>query len=122
MSIYIDFEELTYLKLNPNEQEIYEKGNLTAEHAKLLLEISCKEIREKLLNTIVENKLNPKQSRNIYYSMLKTYNIKGNKLPTQIYLNTIDNVVKKILDKGVNISSFKNETPHYFECIIRIPK
>lgn len=122
MSIYVDYEEFIYLKMKPKHQEIYEKAKLTPEHAQLLLSISSEEIREKLLLSIAKNKLDPIKSREMYHSILKQGNIKGNALPPEIYVNTIDNVIEKIMNKGIDITSFKNETPRYFECVIRIPK
>lgn len=122
MSIYIDFDELLYLKLKPSQQEIFEKGNLTPEHARIFLDIPSDEVRELVINETVRKDYTPIQTKAYYFSLVKKEKIKGNKLPTQIFINTIDNVVEKITSKGVNITSMKTETPNYFEYLLRIPK
>ncbi len=117
--------DLNYLGLSPNEQIIFEKGNLSDGHAKVLFKIKSTVNRRKVLEYIVNNRLNVKESEKLYNKLF----VKNNRstksyIPNDIrlFINSIDYTVSRMRSAGIDATSNKRETDEFIECVIRIPR
>ena len=133
--------KLRLLKLEPEEQKMILEGNLTERHARSLLKVSDLSLRQKILEVVVNRRLNVAQTEMIVKRatspeeepepMEKPNDIKIKKKKPirafiakdiRIFINTIDHAVDAMLTAGIKAETAKNETDDYIECIVRIPK
>ena len=133
--------KLRLLKLEPEEQDMILKSNLTERHARSLLKVSDLRMREKILEVVVNRRLNVAQTEMIVKQAtapdiepeaeekaeepkikkkkpLRTFIAKD----IRIFINTIDHAVDAMLTAGIKAETAKKETDDYIECIVRIPK
>ncbi len=119
-------QELIYLKLNPEDQELFEKANLTVGHAETLLKVHSQKNRSLVLDYVVRKKLSEEQTRQLYEKLFypKSKQRKKERLPNDVrlYVNTINNTINRMKNAGIDAVAQKRETDEYIECIIRIPK
>ena len=119
--------KLRLLRLSASEKEKILKNNLTERHARALLRIYDTDLREKLLNQIIEEGLNVgKTEELIERTILKSENYLpkrkfGYKNINSFY-TAIDRAVEGVKNSGVNIKSRRIENDEFVELTILIPK
>ncbi len=123
--------KIRLLKLSPEEQgEILEHG-LTERHARTLLKISDMSLRQKVLKTVIEKKLNVSQTEELVAVSAaavsqgppkkrakRTFVAKD----IRLFINTIDHAVDAMKTAGIEAQTERRETEEYIECTVRIPK
>ena len=119
--------KLRLLRLSKAEREIILKNNLTERHARALLRVYDPTIREKLLQTIVDEGLNVGKSEELIdLTLSKETNrvIKRKNCYKDIksFYIAIDRAVDSVKNSGVNIKSRRIENDDYVELTILIPK
>lgn len=112
-------------------EEIQDKivdNRLTERHARALLRIDDQRIRSKVLEKIINNDLNVKQSEKLIEEIIKTQNEKKKnanrvaRISYKIYMNSIRGVFKQIKEVEKNASLSENDVGDYVEVKILIPK
>lgn len=130
--------KLRLLKLMPDEQELILKSNLTERHARALLKIEDVRIREKILQSVIDRRMNVAQTENFIATLLLEReeeqagqtNTTEKKKPVRtfvakdirLFINTIDHAVDAMKTAGIKAESERKETDDYIECTVRIPK
>jgi ParB family chromosome partitioning protein len=130
--------KLRLLKLTPDEQELILKSNLTERHARALLKIEDVRIREKILQSVIDRRMNVAQTENFIAALLLEReeeqagqtNTTEKKKPVRtfvakdirLFINTIDHAVDAMKTAGIKAESERKETDDYIECTVRIPK
>lgn len=120
--------KLRLLKLNPQEQDEILKNNLTERHARALLRISDATIREKVLQSVIERKLNVAQTEDFIEMLFSEKKEKSKPVRTfiakdiRLFINTIDHAVTAMKSAGIEAQTERIETEEYIECTVRIPK
>lgn len=116
------------LKLSREEQaEILAEG-LTERHARALLRISDMSLRQRVLRTVIEKKLNVSKTEELIAAVLKPKATRGKAKRTfvakdiRLFINTIDHAVDAMKTAGIEAQSERKETEDYIECTVRIPK
>ncbi len=116
------------LRLSPEEQaEILAEG-LTERHARALLRVSDISLRQKVLHTVIEKKLNVSKTEELIAAVLKPKTTRGKARRTfvakdiRLFINTIDHAVDAMKTAGIEAHSERKETEEYIECTVRIPK
>jgi ParB family chromosome partitioning protein len=119
--------KLRLLKLDEEERAKITENKLTERHARALLRIKDKELRNKILDQIIENGLNVKQSEELVDKSLnddekpkqkRTIIVKD----VRVFFNTINHAINTMKKSGINAQTLNSETEDYFECLVRIPK
>ncbi len=120
--------KLRLLRLSKSEREIILQNNLTERHARALLRVYDTTLREKLLNTIVDQGLNVGKSEELIDLTLSKETTKTIKRRNNTYKDiksfyiAIDRAVDGAKNSGVNIKSRRIENDEYVELTILIPK
>lgn len=130
--------KLRLLKLTPGEQELILKSNLTERHARALLKIEDVRIREKILQSVIDRRMNVAQTEDFIAALLLEReeeqagqtNTTEKKKPVRtfvakdirLFINTIDHAVDAMKTAGIKAESERKETDDYIECTVRIPK
>lgn len=130
--------KLRLLKLTPDEQELILKSNLTERHARALLKIEDVRIREKILQSVIDRRMNVAQTEDFIAALLLEReeeqagqtNTTEKKKPVRtfvakdirLFINTIDHAVDAMKTAGIKAESERKETDDYIECTVRIPK
>ncbi|MDO4730947.1 MAG: ParB/RepB/Spo0J family partition protein [Clostridia bacterium] len=117
--------KLRLLSLEPNEIRKIRGAGLTERHARAFIRVKDKEIREKIIDTVIERSLNVVQTEDLINKQLEPKKKVKNKIlikDIRIFMNTISKAVKVMKSSGIKAESTKNETEEYIECIIKIPK
>ncbi len=116
------------LKLSPEEQgEILAEG-LTERHARALLRVSDMSLRQKVLRTVIERKLNVSKTEELVTEAVKPKTTRGKAKRTfvakdiRLFINTIDHAVDAMKTAGIEARAERKETEDYIECTVRIPK
>ncbi|MDM8534609.1 hypothetical protein QUF55_07910, partial [Clostridiaceae bacterium HSG29] len=97
-------------------------------HARTLLLLDDVDIQNKVVDRIVKNNLNVKQTDVLVKNILDDSKITRRKKNTQyklgtgIYVNTLRKAYNQIIDVGINAKFEKKETENYIEVKIKIPK
>lgn len=122
--------KLRLLKLKESVKELILKGNLTERHARALLKLQGNQLQEKVVNIIIKEDLNVKESERLIEEILQK--TQKNKKPKQskrvvvrdlrIFLNTIRQAVKVIKNAGLNPVVSEKDGEKYYEILIRFPK
>lgn len=118
--------KLRLLRLSTEEREKILKNNLTERHARALLRILDPDLREKILNKIVDEGLNVAKSEELIEQYIATDEPKKPKNRTGIkdmrsFYASIDRLVASVKLSGVEIKSRIVESDEFTELTILIP-
>lgn len=120
--------KLRLLKLSPEEQAEILENVLTERHDRALLRIDDMSLRQRVLRTVIEKRLNVSQTEELAAAALQPKNIRRKARRTfvakdiRLFINTIDHAVDAMKTAGIEAQSEKKETEEYIECTVRIPK
>lgn len=119
--------KLRLLRLSTSEREKILKHNLTERHARALLRVYDTDLREKLLNQIIEEGLNVgKAEELIEKTVVKTESClprrKVGYKNIHSFYSAIERAVEGVKNSGVNIKSRRIENDEFVELTILIPK
>ena len=112
-------------------QDILDKltdENLTERHGRALLKIEDKEAREKILNRVIANQLNVKQTEKLIEDYLTKENLekrkknKVNYISYKIYMNTIYKTFRQIKELEEGVVYQQEDKGEFVEVKIVIPK
>lgn len=122
--------KLRLLKLSSNLQKTLIEEKLTERHARALLKLP-EEIREEFLVKVIEKNYNVKQTDKLVEEVLQDLskveeveikpNMKG-LINTKIYVNTLKNAYKAIVDSGLQAKYKETDKGDYVEVTVQIPK
>lgn len=117
--------KLRILNLSSDVKEKILSNNLTERHARALLKVDEKD-RVKILNRVVKNGLNVKKTEELIASLNKNKKRKSQKRKSfinyKIYVNTIKQAYKTILDTGFDAEYEEVDKGEYIELTVKIPK
>lgn len=120
--------KLRLLKLEDSLLEKISKNGLTERHARALLKIKEYDIQDDVLNRVIKQELNVKQTDvlvdkviNKHKEEKKRKNIKF-KINSSIYVNTIKKAFQTIIDTGIDAKYEKEDKGDHIEVRIHIPK
>lgn len=117
--------KLRILNLSDSVKEKILLNKLTERHARALLKVEEKD-RIKILNRVVKNGLNVKKTEELIASLNKNNKRKSQKRKSfinyKIYVNTIKQAYKTILDTGFDAEYKEVDKGDYIELIVKIPK
>lgn len=128
--------KLRLLRLSSEEQQLILKNNLTERHARALLRLKDAEKRKKVLQKIIENSLNVKQTEECIEKMLPqpTQDITADtasneRIPTETTAKQRKNLIKSITNAiarhradGANIKTRQTETDSEIIITVAISK
>lgn len=122
--------KLRLLKLDKAEQSLVIENNLTERHARALLRLDSKEIRIKVIQTIMERSLNVSQTEELIDEILNVENKRKNKkkIPTilirdiRVFFNTVDKAIETMKNAGLDVGSKKVDHDEYIEYVVTIVK
>lgn len=118
--------KMRLLKLTQEEREQIVAAGLTERHARALLRIPDEKVRKRILNKIIEQKLNVKQTDELVEKTLSGKKKKAKRIfivkDVRVFLNTINHAIEAMKMSGIDAQTRKHETDEYIECIVRIPK
>lgn len=120
--------KIRLLKLSPQEQEEILEHGLTERHARTLLRIDDMSLRQKILQAVIERKLNVAQTEELVAATARKGEPRKRPKRTfvakdiRLFINTIDHAVDAMKTAGIQAQTEKTETDEYIECTVRIPK
>lgn len=125
--------KLRLLKLEPDLRQLIYENNLTERHARSVLKLEEKELREKAINEIISKNLNVAQTESLILTLLGEVRKEGKKNTTKlrcislfkdlrIFSSTINQTVDLIKQSGLMVKSNKKETEDFIEYVIRVDK
>lgn len=118
--------KLRLLKLNEEERVKITENKLTERHARALLKIKDEKLRGKVLDQIIEKKLNVMQSEELVDKSLDGEKPKQKRTivvkDVRVFFNTISHAIKTMKKSGIDAQTLNSETDDYYECLVRIPK
>lgn len=123
--------KLRLLKLPQGVKEHIKEGSLTERHARALLTLEKEKDQEKLVQRIVEEKLNVNQAEKLIEEKNKKArkSSRGEKKKRKavvrdlrIYLNTIRQALKVIKEAGMDPLVTEKEGEDHYEILIKLPK
>lgn len=123
--------KLRLLKLPLAVQEALLGKYITERHARALIKLSDEEEQIKLLQEIIENHLNVKQTEDKIAKMNErkekpakknTAKRKGFNKDIRIAMNTIRQSLNMVSDTGVEVESDEQDLEDYYQITIKIPK
>ncbi|MCT4633334.1 MAG: ParB/RepB/Spo0J family partition protein [Firmicutes bacterium] len=118
--------KLRILALSDEERIIIVEAGLSERHSRALIKVDDLDLRMSILNTVIEKKLNVKQTEELIDRRLKIDKKKRqkvfSKINYKIYVNTIKTAFKSIKDTGVDIEYEEDDFEDYIEVKMRIPK
>ena len=122
--------KLRLLRLSEGEQKLIAESGLTERHARALLRLECSKDRARVLQKVIENQLNVKQTEQLIEEEIekkqqkerpqtkRTFVVKD----VRLFMNTIRHAVETMRMSGIDAVTQSNETDEYIECVVRIPK
>lgn len=121
--------KIRLLNLSQKIQDALLARKITERHARALLALD-EQIQEKILNEIVDNDLNVKQTENRVKHLLgksdETNKFKTKKVAfsrdVRIAMNTIRQSIDMVMKTGLSLETDERENEDYYEFIIKIPK
>lgn len=120
--------KMRLLRLSTEVKTIIIDNSLTERHARALLKIDDNELQIKALSYIIKKDLNVNETEN-YIDLLVSPVEPSRSQPQfkklkdiKIFINTINHAVDTMRKAGINALSSENETPDYYEYVVRIPK
>ncbi|UJL48362.1 nucleoid occlusion protein [Virgibacillus sp. NKC19-16] len=122
--------KLRLLKLSEEVQQAILNKEITERHARALIKLSEPEEQVKVLQAILENDLNVKQTEERIAKMQKPdagqkkkrTKLKGFNKDVRIAMNTIRQSLNMVSDTGVDVESDEKEHDDYYQITIKIPK
>ena len=120
--------KLRILTLPPDIQKKLAEAKLTERHARALLKVEDPEVRERILQRVINNNLNVKQTEKLIEDFLvkeeenSRKKRKINYISYKIYMNTIKKAFSQIHDMEKNARIFEDDKGEYIEVKIVIPK
>lgn len=120
--------KLRILTLPQDIQEKLAAAKLTERHARALLRVSDEGVRDKVLQRVINNNLNVKQTEKLIDEFLLKEEAeyrkkkKINYISYKIYANTIRKAFTQIHDMEQNAKYFEDDKGEYIELKIVIPK
>ncbi|MFR7989024.1 MAG: ParB/RepB/Spo0J family partition protein [Anaerovoracaceae bacterium] len=120
--------KLRILTLPPDIQKKLAEAKLTERHARALLKVEDPEVRERILQRVINNNLNVKQTEKLIEDFLvkeeenSRKKRKINYISYKIYMNTIKKAFSQIHDMEKNARIFEDDKGEYVEVKIVIPK
>lgn len=120
--------KIRLLTLPENLQEQLLKNKLTERHARALLKIQDENSRNKVVDRIILNKLNVKQTEKLVEDIIKKNEEaerkrrKKNYISYKIYINTIRKVFNQIKEMENNAKFIQEDKGDYLEVKIILPK
>ena len=119
--------KLRILTLPPDIQKKLAEAKLTERHARALLKVEDPEVRERILQRVINNNLNVKQTEKLIEDFLvkeeenSRKKRKINYISYKIYMNTIKKAFSQIHDMEKNARIFEDDKGEYVEVKIVIP-
>lgn len=120
--------KLRLLKLpNPIQQAIMNKS-ITERHARALIALKDEEKQISLLNEVIENQLNVKQTEEKIAKLLsnqpkkKRPRLRGFNKDMRIAMNTIRQSLNMVSETGVKLETEEEDLEDYYQITIKIPK
>ncbi|WP_283609773.1 ParB/RepB/Spo0J family partition protein [Faecalispora anaeroviscerum] len=122
--------KLRLLRLSKVEQTMISHAGLTERHARALLRVESEAVRIRLLNRIIEENLNVRQTEELINEEIekrtqpqavknkRTFVIKD----VRLFLNTIRHAVDTMRQSGIDAVEQNRETEEFIEYVVRIPK
>lgn len=121
--------KLRLLKLPQEVQDALLNKLITERHARALIKLKDPEKQLKILQAIIENELNVKQTEERIAKMNETKEdkkkkprLKGINKDIRIAMNTIRQSLTMVSDTGVEVESDEKELDDYYQITIKIPK
>lgn len=120
--------KLRILSLPPDIQEKLIQAKLTERHARALLRVEDANVREKILQRVIHNNLNVKQTEKLIDDFLKREEAehrkrrKINYISYKIYTNTIRKAFTQVHEMEENARFYEDDKGEYIELKIVIPK
>lgn len=122
--------KLRLLKLNETVRKKLRSENLTERHARALLKVVDESQQETVLEAIIENKMNVREtedyienfSREIEKSQKPRQNVVKVIRDVRIFLNTIHQVVGEMKKTGLKVRMNQEQTDDYITIQLKIPK
>lgn len=119
-------ERLRLLTFSTDERRIVENYNLTLRHATAVLKLQGSAQRISVLEKIVDESLNVRQTEKLVLSLIspqKTQRKKGFvQGDIRLLVNTIDHAVSAMRTAGISATAERRETTDNVEYVIRVPK
>lgn len=122
--------KLRLLKFNPNVRNAIIVTNLSERHARALLKIEDDELLLRIIEQIVNKKLNVASTERLVDRTLEQLNnketkeqlFKNSKINYRLYVNTIKNAYNQLLDTGIDAEFKQEDLGDYIELKVIIPK
>ncbi len=120
--------KLRILTLPPDIQKKLAEARLTERHARALLKVEDAQLREKILQRVINNNLNVKQTEKLIEDVLareeenNRRKRKVNYISYKIYMNTIKKAFSQIHDMEKSAKFYEADKGEYVEVKIVIPK
>lgn len=121
--------KLRLLKLPEAVQEALLNKKITERHARALIKLNDPEKQIEILNTIIEQDLNVKQTEEKVNSFNKPKEpakkkprLKGISKDVRIAMNTIRQSLSMVSDTGLKVESDEKEMDDHYQITIKIPK
>ena len=119
--------KLRLLRLSETERQKITAAGLTERHARALLRIDDPAVRAKVLNAIIEKRLNVQETDRFVEKCLENRSEQRQKRTVvvkdvRIFLNTITHAVGIMKQSGIDAQALRSETDDYIEYVVRIPK
>lgn len=124
--------KMRILKLPKDVIKIISQEKLSERHARALLKLPDEEMQKKVLNEIVERKLNVRQAEELVektIEKIKNQNKKEKKKSlkyaikdVRIFVNSVKKLVKDIKDTGIKAGYKELDKGDYIEVVVHIPK
>lgn len=120
--------KLRLLKLSQEEQNAIIENKLSERHARALLRVDDIELRQRILQTAINRKLNVAQIEELITESLQPREPTRRARRTfvakdiRLFINTIDHAVDAMKTAGIQAQTERKETEEYIECVVRIPK
>lgn len=122
--------KMRLLKLPEAIQEALFQKSITERHARALISLKEEEIQLHVLNEIIENDLNVKQTETLIQGILnpeqpvikRRAKIKGINKDIRIAMNTIRQSLNMITQTGIEIETDEQELEDFYQLTIKIPK
>ncbi|MBU2703145.1 ParB family chromosome partitioning protein [Sporomusaceae bacterium BoRhaA] len=122
--------KLRLLKLSPEVRQLLREHNLTERHARALLKVENEAQQLDVLNTVIENKMNVRETEDYIDNFSRE--IEKEKTPKQnvvkvirdvrIFLNSINKVVGEMKKSGLKIKMNQKQDDDFITIQLKIPK
>ncbi|WP_163539637.1 nucleoid occlusion protein [Gracilibacillus sp. YIM 98692] len=120
--------KMRLLKLPEEVQQAIMEKKITERHARALIVLKERELQIDILNQIIENDLNVKQTEAQIEKLFtkkekpKKPRLKGVNKDMRIAMNTIRQSLDMVSDTGINLETNEQDYDDYYQITIKIPK